>query len=66
MNRTLFRSVVICLFVIGVSAGFFFPADKAYARVSLSDLQAHIDAPQGQIDLLQGDIDAMGHSLDSG
>lgn len=70
VKTSLLRSVVICLFVIGVSAGFFFPADEVYARVSLQDLQDQINDLEADHDAdiaaLQAEIDALQIAMPDG
>ena len=53
MNQTALRNMVICAFVIGLCTGLVFQTNDAYARVSLSDLQAQITALQGQVTTLE-------------
>ena len=72
---SLLGGVVVGLFVIGVSAGFFFPAEEACARVSLTDLQNQINdlgaAHDADIAALEAEIEDLrldmpdGHSLDA-
>lgn len=59
VNRTLSRNVVICVFAIVLCTGLVFPTNDAYARVSLSDLQADIEALQNQNDDQQDQIEAL-------
>ena len=56
MNRTVLRNVVICAFAIGLCTGFVFQTDKAYARVSLTDLQNQINDLQDDIDTINSEI----------
>ena len=81
MNRTLLRNIVIYVFVIGLCAGLLFQTKEAYARVSLSELQARIEAletenavQQGYIKIMKGTIimwsgeidEASGHPIVEG
>jgi len=47
------RQIVIYLFVLGLSIGFGFQTETAYARVSLTDLQNQINELQAQIQAMQ-------------
>ena len=55
-NWIILNPTIVFIFVVGLSAGFGLQADTAYARISLSDLQAQIDDLQTQIN----DIESMG------
>ena len=48
MNRALLRNIVICAFVIALCTGFVFNTNNAYARVSLSELLARIEALEAE------------------
>lgn len=54
----LLRRVVICVFVIGLSAGLLSPYNVAYARSPLKELQAQIAALQAQVAILQDQMNA--------
>ena len=52
-NRLICRQIVISLCLIGLSIGFGFQTETAYARVSLTDLQNQINDLQDQINNIQ-------------
>jgi len=64
-NRLILRQIVISLFVIGLSIGFGLQADSAHARVSLSQLQADIEALQAENDAQQADINDLKNRMDA-
>jgi len=64
-NRLILRQIVISLFVIGLSIGFGWQADTVHARVSLSQLQAEIDALQTENAAQQTEIDANTDVIDT-
>ena len=59
VNQTVLRNVVICVFAIGICTGVVFQTNDAYARVSLTELLARIEALEAENTGLQAQVDAL-------
>ena len=65
VNGTVLRNVVICLFMIWLFTGLIFQANDAYARVSLSELLARIEALEAENAAQQAEINVLKGKLAS-
>jgi len=63
-DKLMLKPIVVLVFVFGLFNGLVLSADTAYARVSLSQLQADIEALQNDVVALQNQIDIEKNRID--